>query len=236
MISWLAKIESAKSLAELWRVVRTYYREQGFTAVAYLVPGRIGENPNEMIVIHHGFPAKVVEAYTQDYDIGDDPLPRFSRTQGVAGRWSELWQLFEPDERQLKFRDDMRAAGIGDGFALPVFGPLGRNASVSVGEPVNEAALDDAPVSEMQMLAQAAHLHLCTLMPDPNPLERPLSARELEILDWVAKGKSNSVIAEILELSGGTVDTYLRRIYEKMNVSDRTSAAVRAVSMGLIAA
>ena len=66
--------------------------------------------------------------------------------------------------------------------------------------------------------------------------DRQLSSREKEILDWVARGKSNSVIAEILEISPGTVDTYMRRIYVKLDVSDRTSAAVKGVGMGLIAA
>jgi DNA-binding NarL/FixJ family response regulator len=44
------------------------------------------------------------------------------------------------------------------------------------------------------------------------------------------------VIAEILAISPGTVDTYMRRIYDKLEVSDRTSAAVKGVGMGLIAA
>ena len=73
-------------------------------------------------------------------------------------------------------------------------------------------------------------------MPEWPWAKNPLSGREMEILDWVARGKSNSVIAEILNLSAGTVDTYLRRIYDKLDVSDRTSAAVRGVGMGLIAA
>jgi DNA-binding CsgD family transcriptional regulator len=75
------------------------------------------------------------------------------------------------------------------------------------------------------------------LRPDrPVEIDNPLSARELEILRWVAQGKSNVVIADILQISSGTVDTYLRRVFEKLNVADRTSAAVKGVGLGLIAA
>jgi DNA-binding CsgD family transcriptional regulator len=88
----------------------------------------------------------------------------------------------------------------------------------------------------MQFAAQAAHLRICALFADEVALDRQLSSREKEILDWVARGKSNTVIADILEISPGTVDTYMRRIYEKLDVSDRTSAAVKGVGLGLIAA
>lgn len=236
MQDWLTRIQGCRSLAELWRVVLTYYRELGFGAVAYMVPHRPGVDGPELAIIHHGFPSRIADAYMTGNGQRLNPVPRFAMTQGVAMRWSKIWELVEPDAEQVAFLEKMRAVGFGDGYALPVFGPLARNALVNVGRAEAETALDNAPVSEMQMFAQAAHLHLCTLMPVANPLDRPLSGRELEILDWVAKGKSNGVIAEILDLSNATVDTYLRRIYEKLDVSDRTSAAVRGVGMGLIAA
>ena len=52
--------------------------------------------------------------------------------------------------------------------------------------------------------------------------------------NWVAKGKSNSVIADIIGISPNTVDTYLRRIFEKLEVSDRVTAALRGLAIGLI--
>lgn len=149
-------------------------------------------------------------------------------------RWSHIWSMVEPDIEQMQFLERMRSVGLGDGYALPVFGPAQRNGNVNIGCAVSEEVMANAPLSELHMIAQAAHIRLCKLMPDIQGPDKPLSARELEILDWVARGKSNGVIAEILELSSGTVDTYLRRIYEKLDVSDRTSAAVRGVGMGLI--
>ena len=86
------------------------------------------------------------------------------------------------------------------------------------------------------MVAQAAHLKGLNIRPLPVDETAMLSLREVEILRWVAQGKSNGVIADILSISPGTVDTYLRRIFEKLDVADRTSAAVKGVSMGLIRA
>ena len=61
-----------------------------------------------------------------------------------------------------------------------------------------------------------------------------MSPREIEILRWIARGKSTPVIAEILGISRHTVDTLMRRIFEKLSVHDRTAAAVKGLQMGLL--
>jgi DNA-binding CsgD family transcriptional regulator len=52
-----------------------------------------------------------------------------------------------------------------------------------------------------------------------------LTAREAEVLGWVAQGKSNSEIVTILAMSVRTVEKHLERIFEKLGVESRTSAA-----------
>ena len=54
------------------------------------------------------------------------------------------------------------------------------------------------------------------------------------MLTWVARGKTNAAIAEILGISAHTVDAHLRRIYLKLGVADRMSAALRGLGFGLI--
>ena len=55
-----------------------------------------------------------------------------------------------------------------------------------------------------------------------------LTGREAEVLLWIAKGKSNRDIGEILGLSPRTVNKHLEQIYAKLGVENRASAAVRA--------
>ena len=82
--------------------------------------------------------------------------------------------------------------------------------------------------------ASSAHLRYCALiLPTLGPLPE-LSSRETEVLAWVARGKSNGAIGEILGISAHTVDAHLRRIYLKLGVFDRISAAVRGIGVGLI--
>lgn len=227
----------AETPAELWRLVREYYRALGFSGLAYFLTSRGAEgNRKGFHILHRGFTRRVSQVYI-DEGLGDaDPVPTLALAWGVPLRWTRTWEGIEPDAEQSLYLERIRAAELGDGYTLPVFGPAARNGCIAVGRPSNADVLETAPVGDMHIFAQAAHMRLCQLLPDTPRLERPLSARELEILDWVARGKSNGVIATILNLSGATVDTYLRRIYGKLDVSDRTSAAVRGVGMGLITA
>jgi DNA-binding NarL/FixJ family response regulator len=61
-----------------------------------------------------------------------------------------------------------------------------------------------------------------------------LTDRELEILDLLSAGMSNQQIAQHLFLSLSTVKTHVHRIISKLEVSDRTQAAVRAIRLGLV--
>jgi DNA-binding NarL/FixJ family response regulator len=61
-----------------------------------------------------------------------------------------------------------------------------------------------------------------------------LTPRELEVLRLVAEGKTNSEIAQTLFVSVGTVKVHVERIIDKLGVSDRTQAAVRAVELGYL--
>jgi DNA-binding NarL/FixJ family response regulator len=60
-----------------------------------------------------------------------------------------------------------------------------------------------------------------------------LTEREIEVLHLIAKGLSNSDIAERLFLSEGTVRNHVSAILAKLGVSDRTQAAVIAIQHGL---
>ena len=68
--------------------------------------------------------------------------------------------------------------------------------------------------------------------------ERPphseLSARELEVLKLMSRGRSNKEIGEALGISEATVKWHLNIIFSRLNVSDRTEATVVALRRGIV--
>jgi DNA-binding CsgD family transcriptional regulator len=75
---------------------------------------------------------------------------------------------------------------------------------------------------------------LDSLLLEARQTEVPLTAREREVLAWVARGKTNAEIARVLWLAPSTVRKHLENVYAKLGVSTRTAAVARL--LGLIEA
>ena len=82
------------------------------------------------------------------------------------------------------------------------------------------------------VLAPAVASRLMTRM--RAPAQESLSPREIEVLEWVAKGGSNKEIGSALHISTATVKTHLIHIYGKLGVADRTSAVTAALKLGIL--
>ncbi|MFE5540974.1 response regulator [Streptomyces sp. NPDC056519] len=89
-----------------------------------------------------------------------------------------------------------------------------------------------APTITKRLLTRFAHMEAPPLaLPDQ---DSPLTERETEVLLLIAQGLSNSEIATRLVIADQTVKTYVGRILAKLDLRDRTQAAIYAYETGLI--
>jgi DNA-binding NarL/FixJ family response regulator len=70
--------------------------------------------------------------------------------------------------------------------------------------------------------------------PEIRPKPAELNDREIEMLTWVARGKTSVQIADMLRLPKRTVDFHLDNARNKLGAVTRTEAAIRAAHLGLI--
>lgn len=85
------------------------------------------------------------------------------------------------------------------------------------------------PIIARQLLQQ--------LQPDKTverPLDEPLSPREAEVLNLLARGFSYAEIAGLMTLSAQTIGTYVKRVYRKLEVNSRAEAVFEASSRGIM--
>lgn len=91
-----------------------------------------------------------------------------------------------------------------------------------------------------ELLGAGSHLHpsvqheIARSRAAPTPRRATLTRRELQVLQFVARGCSNKRIGHELGLTEGTVKTYLRRLRMRLGARDRTHAVIHALALGLV--
>lgn len=230
--------ETANHLADLWRLSVRFFESRGIAMVSYHSDtevenrelGTIGKSG----ILQSGYPEEWVCQYIDGKLSLLDPMPELAAKIGRPFYWSEINDLANLTYEQQRYMALRAASDLGDGIALQVYGPNARNALVCLGFGDRTPKLTAEAIFELQCAAQIAHLRYCAISGEQDRAKVDLSPRELEVLRWIARGKSNSVIAEILGISRHTVDTMTRRMFDKLDVNDRTTAAVRGLGSGLL--
>ena len=124
-----------------------------------------------------------------------------------------------------------------DGLRAGAVGYLLKDApSEKLAEAIRVAARGETflqPSVAAKVVAEFARLSRKTVGTQDSVIE-PLSERELEILRLIAQGASNREIAGTLFLAEGTVKNHVTNILGKLEVRDRTQAALKAKESGLI--
>lgn len=234
MQQFLKAATAASNVGGLWDVLVRYFDQSGIRAISYLHFGRTGTTAlTQMWGRLPGFPDDLIERYEGGlWEI--DPVRAEAAVQPAPFRWSQIDALRKLSPEEAAFEAEVRQYRAGDGLVVPVFGPAGRNGFVAFAlrEPDKEVPPD--LLIEYRVVCQYFHQRYCELVPLGEGAAAVLSNREQDVLHWVARGKSNSVIADILGVSANTVDTHLRRIYHKLQVSDRVSAVLAGLGHGLI--
>lgn len=124
------------------------------------------------------------------------------------------------------------------GLTVPVRGPMGDCGLLSV---TRDCSRDEWRMLKRRIMGQlqtaAVHFHDAVMRSDTvtTLMKMPaVSAREREILQWVAAGKSQQDIGDILSISHRTVEVHIRSVREKLGALTTPQAVGRAVRMGLI--
>ena len=148
---------------------------------------------------------------------------------------SEFYPKFFAAAPQLtdEITKEAEKFNVVDLFMVPVFGPSNINGVVSYGF---ESRIDATWKSKLLFLeGVAAVFHNQIVRYFANMREEiGLSDREKQVLRWMVKGKSTTDIATILEIQPSSVDTYTRRIFQKLGVHNRIAASISAVTQGLV--
>ncbi|MCR5867853.1 MULTISPECIES: response regulator transcription factor [Aquincola] len=114
--------------------------------------------------------------------------------------------------------------------ALAAPGTAARECTAPDGRVLTVQPLGPAGLGEQMLLLQ---LRAASAAPPTRLSLAALTPREAEVLSWVAKGKTNRDVAEILGMSPRTVNKHLEHVFEKLGVETRAAAAALASRGGV---
>lgn len=154
-----------------------------------------------------------------DRHFHEHPLVRYHAYQGGRGtqRISDSLPI-EQFRRSALYNDYYRRIRIDHAMALPIYVRDG----VLVSFVLNRTRRNFT--DRERALLDVLRPHLARVYQRLNRLGG-LTAREAEVLRWVAAGKSDAQIAAILHISARTVQKHLQHSYEKLGVESRTAGS-----------
>ncbi len=230
MTEALGMIRDAGDVANLRAAVMRALGLCGIEA-AYFVAPLTRDSRAERSMTNIGLPPEWEQRYREErYRV--DPLPSLSLRHSNAFCWPgdvDTGELTKPQSSYLEYAAQF---GLARGIGVACYGPQGRAGFLGAVWSQIEPPTDAAQLAVHQ-IGQIGFQRYCHIVSDNSALP-PLSNRELEVLAWMCRGKTNPEMATIIGVSRSSIDAYIRRIFAKLEVTDRTAACVRAFSLGFV--
>ena len=228
-------LEGVDRLEEAWRLFVAFSAECRVKRIGYHhLPPAGAPDAHLLRIENEGFGEALLSQYVTARAHGFAALANIAQRSIGPVYLEDLLLSPELSDREREHIVGYRAAGVVNGLALQAFGPNGRNGIFAIELVADTPRLPPDLLARLRWACQAMHLRYCTLLLPTLGALPSLSSREAEVLTWVVRGKTNASIGDILGISAHTVDAHLRRIYIKLGVFDRISAALRALGFGLI--
>lgn len=234
MQSYFDQIETLCDIGDVLRYTCGVCVEWGAVRLSYHITPAYAEPTSATTAVYaEGFSQEWLELYIRHGFRECDPIPARVLRFGAMMTWADAMDAAPNTPDNERYFEAMRNHGLVHGFGLPLFGPRGRDAYAGFDFDKPVAEVDGAAISTIRAVSQFAHQRICwiTDQVDSKPV---LSHREIEVLTWMARGKTTQTIATILDLSPDTVKTYSKRIYAKLDVTDRVGAVLKGLRLGVV--
>lgn len=179
-------------------------------------------------------PAEWFKIYVDENYVAIDPAIRQFRRTSRPFVWKSAPLDPEKEPRAAAMVRRVTDFGLAEGLCVPVFGPSGCEGGAWMGGERPDLSERSRPL--LQMVGLYAFNRARVLRQPPRtPARTRLTAREREILVWIATGKSDWEIGEILTLSRRTVAKHSQTILQKLVAANRTQAVAIALRENIIA-
>lgn len=231
----LDSIGQKTEVIDVLRLIRKICEDMGADRTSYhLTPKLHSQTDREIHLLASGFSSEWLALYEDPEFRRHDPIPDLVMQHGEPITWLDALALRKLTNGEQAYAAALKAHGLEHGIGIPLYGKNMRHAycSFTFREPamINDSRL----IATIAALSRAAHLKICSLIDQSEKDSCQLSEREEQVVRRIANGLSNKAIADDLEISLSTADTYVKRVFAKLEVNDRIGATIKALEKGIL--
>jgi DNA-binding CsgD family transcriptional regulator len=243
----LCDLGALKSKDAFKRKLDRTFASFGFNLYCYVgIKGDLGREPSSTrsaddAIFLTNVPVTWTDRYLEQSYQDDDPIIRECLASRLPLKWTEQLKTQVRSDREDMVLADALDFGIRRGLTVPIHGPGGELGIMSLYSDLSDREfLQAVQTTQHDLHVMSIHFHdavqrtLAYGEQIPKPI--PLTDREVEILRWTASGKTAWEIGSILKISERTVNFHLQNLMGKLGVHNKTHAAAKAMSFGLIQA
>jgi LuxR family quorum sensing-dependent transcriptional regulator len=233
-LAFIEKLQQLTNYDEIRDLIVSELAWYGFTRVSsWAVPGP-GEGPEGKVLLNTR-PSDYIDHYVARQYIDRDPVITELQRTLTPFTWSDLRRKRRLSKAELRIIEEAHEFDADDGFIIPI---VTRTGSIAIFSPCgHDPDLSPRARSALEILGTYAHCALQRAVAQErrkSKERRALTVREREIMRWVAAGKTDDEIGEILTIARETVTTHVENAKIKLNATRRTFAVVQALRFGEI--
>lgn len=227
-------IAEIRTVFDAMQVMRKVTKAHGFSVFSIITVPASGPLPGDSLAkmsVISSWPPDLISEYDRLGLARQSPILERLRNQiaPLVFHFDEIAYGSTPEER-AKVNDLFRQFSLTMGIYFPVHDVRGlRNAISFMGD---RAVPTVQELSTLTLFSTLMIEQLGVVTGDSGNQRSQLTAREIEVLQWTAEGKTSAEIAVIMGLSEHTVNHYATLATQKLGCANRTQAVVYAMRLG----
>lgn len=180
------------------------------------------------------YPVEWSERYLEKSYFFIDPVAKLMLANHAPFFWSKAVGAIAPDQETIEMMHDAASYGLCDGVGLCYLKNQGNLYTLSFSKKEMIEDYDDSVLADLYLIGS----HFISAYEKFNHHQKPsdieLSAQEQKIVTFGAIGKTDSEIAQIMDISVNTIRYHWKNIFEKFECYGRVFAIIQALNLGLL--
>ena len=182
------------------------------------------------------YPDEWMNHYLSNHYVDHDPVYRNALQARSPFTWDEIVRRDNVSRAAVRVMGEASEFQLCNGIGISVYQPAGEIIGLGLSSPEKCISFDNNIMSILNSASIQFYIAFSDLVTIDTPAgsQIHLTAREREVLHWIAIGKSKHDIAEILSVSLSCIKRHCENAFFKLGVNNLPSAVARALRMGLI--